>query len=80
MGAECRPPSLSCVTSHLCISQSLVMDFIEDNHAVRGLGLNPPDVYRVLRHLVAYRTHNVIGFFCTKKTEDYVSIKNNYTI
>lgn len=46
--------------SHLCISQSLVVDLIQDDHAIGGFGLLPFDVHCVLRHPVGDGTRYVV--------------------
>lgn len=52
---------------HLCVSQSLVVDLIQDDHTIRGYWLLPCDVHCILCHFGTDGTPDVISFVCGKQ-------------
>lgn len=57
------------VCVYLGVSQTLVVDLVQDDHAVGGDRLLPPDVHRVLCHRALDGTGDVVGFVCRKGKE-----------
>lgn len=53
---------------HLCVSVSLVVDLVQDDHPIGGRRLLPCDVHRIFRHVVLDGTRNVISLVCGQKT------------
>lgn len=53
---------------HLCVSVSLVVDLVQDDHPIGGQRLLPCDVHRIFRHVVLDGTRNVISLVCGHKT------------
>jgi hypothetical protein len=58
-------------SSHLCVSQSLIVDFIQDDHAVGGIRLKPLNMNCVLSHVIADGPHYVICFVCRQDTQGF---------
>lgn len=53
---------------HLCVPQLLVVDLIQDDHAIRGYRFLPLDVHCIFCHLVTDGTPDVISFVCGKQS------------
>lgn len=67
-----------CVFPHLSVSQSLVVDLVQDDHTIRGDRFLPRDMHWVFCHLVIDRTPDVVSFVCRGQSHMLSQITSLY--
>lgn len=61
-----------CLFPYVSVSQSLVVDLIQDDHSIRGHRFLPRDVHYIFCHLVLDGTSDIISFVCGEQMVSWI--------